>query len=253
MLAVVLSGCAGQNSIAERAAEPPGDPFEPVNRQILEANDFVDRILIKPIAQAYVFVVPEVGRAGVKNVLDNMKEPTLFFNNVLQGQFEKAGITVGRFVINTAFGIGGLVDLATPSGLKRQPADFGQTLFVWGLPSGPYLVLPLFGPTTARDALGQGVDSYADPFIILANAHDLTELTTARLLAGGIDERADVLDVLDDLHKNAIDYYAELRSMTQQHRAAQLGHGTAPAAAPNLYTDPDAGSPPPVQPPASIH
>ena len=253
MLAVVLAGCAGRESIVERAAETPSDPLEPVNRQILEANDLVDRILIKPIAKAYVFVVPEIGRAGVKNVLDNMKEPTLFFNNVLQGEFDKAGITVGRFVINTAFGIGGLVDLATPSGLKRQPADFGQTLFVWGLPSGPYLVLPLFGPTNARDALGQGVDSYADPFIILANAHDLTELTTARLLAGGIDERADVLDVLDDLHKNAVDYYAELRSLTEQHRAAELSHGAAPAAAPNLYNDPDAGSPPPVQPPASIH
>jgi phospholipid-binding lipoprotein MlaA len=250
LLAAALTGCADQprDPVERAAAEQPSDPLEPVNRRILDFNDVVDTILLRPVAKAYVFVVPEDGRAALRRVLDNMKEPTLFFNNMLQGEFARAGITAGRFVINTAFGIGGLVDLATPSGLKRQPADFGQTLFVWGLPSGPYLVLPIMGPTNARDAIGGGVDSYADPFTILANARGVAELTIARFPADGIDQRASVLDVLDDLKKNAVDYYAELRSMSQQHRAAELSRAEAPAAAPSLYTDPGSAPPSTAQP-----
>jgi phospholipid-binding lipoprotein MlaA len=148
-------------------------------------------------------------------------------------------------VINTGFGIGGLVDLATLSGIERQSADFGQTLFVWGVGSGPYLVLPVFGPSNPRDAIGQGVDSYADPFTIVANDHGITELATTRLVVGGIDDRARVLDELDTLEANAVDFYAELRSLSQQHRAAELRHGVAPPATPNLYDDPGQTAPRP--------
>jgi phospholipid-binding lipoprotein MlaA len=247
MLGAALAGCATPPADPGQRAtyEQNNDPLEPLNRKTLAFNEFLDHGLLRPIAKAYVFAVPEMGRTGIHNLLDNMKEPTLFFNNALQGEFKRAGITVERFVINTAFGVGGLFDVATQSGIERQPADFGQTLFVWGVGSGPYLILPIFGPSNPRDAIGQGVDSYADPFTILANEHGITMLTTARLVVGGVDDRAQVLEELDNLEKNALDFYAELRSLSQQHRDAELHHGAPPQAAPNLYNDPGQSAPPP--------
>lgn len=248
--AALLGGCATPPADpAERAVfVQNNDPLEPLNRKVLDVNQFLDRTLFRPVAKAYVFALPEDAQSAIHHVLDNMKEPTLFFNNALQGEFKRAGITLGRFVVNSTVGVGGLVDVMAKNGVERQPADFGQTLFVWGLPSGPYLVLPILGPSSPRDAGGSLVDSYADPFTILANANGVTELTTGRLIAGGVDSRAQVLDVLDDLEKNSVDFYAQLRSLSQQHRAAELTHGTAPDAAPNLYNDP--GTPAPATAPA---
>jgi phospholipid-binding lipoprotein MlaA len=246
LLGAILGGCATPPSDpAQRAIYAQNnDPFEPLNRHIFAFNEFVDHAVILPVAKAYVFAVPAMGRDGIHNLLDNMKEPTLFFNNLLQGEFKRAGITVARFAVNTAFGIGGLVDLMALSGVPRQPADFGQTLYVWGVASGPYLVLPIFGPSNPRDAIGQGVDSYADPFTIVANDHGLTQLMTARLLIGGIDDRSQVIDELDAVEKNSVDFYASLRSMAQQHRAAQLRHDqAAPQETPNLYNDPGKSAP----------
>jgi phospholipid-binding lipoprotein MlaA len=202
--------------------------LEPLNRNILDINQFVDRILIRPVAKVYVALLPEDGRDAIRRVLDNMKEPSLFFNNVLQGEFERAGITLGRFTANTSLGLVGIFDVAAMWGLKRQTADFGQTLFVWGFPKGPYLILPILGPSNPRDAIGMGIDSYADPFTILATIHGIEEWTNARLIADGIDRRARVIDVLDDLEKSSLDYYAQLRSLSQQNRAAELRRGAAP-------------------------
>ena len=243
MLAAVLGGCATPpTDPADRAVwEQNNDPLEPLNRKIFAVNLALDHAVFRPVAKAYVYVVPDDGRAAIYHMLDNFKEPTVFFDNVLQGEFKRAGITLERFFINSTVGFGGIVDVATLSGIERQPADFGQTLYVWGIKSGPYLILPIFGPSNPRDAIGQGVDSYADPFTVWANDHGITELTTARLIAGGADDRARVLDILDDLEKNSVDFYAQLRSLAQQNRAAELNHGTAPTATPNLYNDP--GSP----------
>jgi phospholipid-binding lipoprotein MlaA len=240
LLSLVLAGCATPpTDPADRAVyEQNNDPLEPLNRKTLALNQFLDQILFRPIAKAYVFAIPEPGRDSVRHFLDNLKEPTLFFNNALQGQFKSAGITFARFLLNSSAGIGGLFDVATISGIDRQNADFGETLFVWGVNSGPYLILPIFGPSNPRDAIGQGVDSYADPITILANDHGLTEVMTGRLILGGVNERAQVLDILDDLEKNSVDFYAELRSLSQQRRNAVLHHGTPPPATPNLYDDP---------------
>ena len=214
------------------------DPLEPLNRKTLAFNQFLDNIFFRPAAKTYVAVVPGDARTAFHHMLDNMKEPTLFFNNVLQGQFKRAGITFGRFLVNSTVGFAGIVDVMALSGVDRQPADFGQTLYVWGVPSGPYLILPILGPSNPRDALGSAVDSYDDPFTIIANDHGVTELTTTRFIIGGVDERAGVLDVLDDLEKNSVDFYAQLRSLSQQHRNAELHHGKPPAAPPGLYDDP---------------
>ena len=259
-LIAVLPACATPPADpADRAAfEQRNDPLEPLNRKVLGANQFLDRILMRPAAKAYIFAVPEDARAAIRHVLDNMKEPNLVFNHALQGEFERAGISLGRFAINSTVGFGGIVDVATLSGIERQPADFGQTLFVWGLPSGPYIVLPILGPSNPRDALGMAVDSYADPFAILATARGVTELTTSRFLANGVDQRAGMLDLLDDLKKNSLDFYAQLRSLAQQHREAELRHGAAPAPAPPAAPEPapapddePAGTAPEKSPPPS--
>jgi len=235
-----LGGCATPPSdpIARAEFEHANDPLEPLNRKIFAFNLFVDHAVLRPVAKTYVLAVPDDARRAIHHVLDNMKEPTLFFNHVLQGDFKRAEITVGRFVVNSTVGFGGVVDVMALSGVAREPADFGQTLFVWGLPSGPYLMLPILGPSNPRDAVGGAVDSYADPFTIVAKNDNVTDLLTDRLIVGGIEERADALDVLDDLEKNSVDFYAQLRSLSQQHRAAELRHGKAPEAAPDLYNDP---------------
>jgi phospholipid-binding lipoprotein MlaA len=249
--ASALAGCATPPSdpIEREQFVHNNDPLEPLNRKTFAFNQFVDHTVLRPVAEAYVAVLPDDARRAIHRVLDNMKEPTLFFNNVLQGEFERAKITLGRFLVNSTVGFGGLVDVATLSGMERQPADFGQTLYSWGVPSGPYLILPILGPSNPRDAIGGGVDSYADPFTIMAKNEDITELLTYRFIIGGIDERAGVLDVLDDLEKNSVDFYAQLRSLSQQHRDAELHHGKAPDTVPGLYDDP--GAPKPAAKPAA--
>ena len=243
VVASLLGGCATPPSDpAERAQFiHNNDPLEPLNRKTFALNQFLDHMAFKPAAQTYVAVFPNDARTAIHHMLDNMKEPTLAFNNLLQGEFKRAGISVGRLLVNSTIGFGGMVDVMTLSGVPRQPADFGQTMYVWGIPSGPYLVLPILGPTDARDAVGSAVDSYDDPFTIVANQQGFTELTTSRFIVGGVEERAKVLDELDDLEKNSVDFYAQMRSLWQQHRDAELRRGKAPDAAPGLYDDPGAG------------
>lgn len=241
LLAPILAGCATPptDPAALAAYEQTNDPLEPTNRRILEANMALDTILFRPIAKVYVTILPEDARDAVKRALDNLKEPVLFVNNVLEGRPESAEIGVGRFGINSTVGVLGLFDVAKKWGLDRQPADFGQTLYVWGFKSGPYLVLPVFGPSNVRDAIGMGVDAYIDPFDYLATKEHLDGVQIGRYVLDGIDQRARVLDVLDDLQKNSLDFYAELRSLSQQQRASELNRGKTPETAPNFYKDPE--------------
>jgi phospholipid-binding lipoprotein MlaA len=205
------------------------------------------------VAKIYVTILPDDARDAVKRALDNLKEPVLAVNNVLQWRPESAGIGVERFGINSTVGVLGLFDIAKKWGLERQPADFGQTLYVWGFKNGPYLMLPVFGPSNVRDAIGMGVDAYIDPFDYLATRENLDPLQISRYVLDGVDQRARVLDVLDDLQKNSLDFYAELRSLSQQQRATELNRGKAPQTTPNFYTDPGkpaaSPSPAPTTPP----
>ncbi|MBV9828341.1 MAG: VacJ family lipoprotein [Alphaproteobacteria bacterium] len=250
ILLAALSGCATPPSDpAERAVfDQNNDPLEPLNRKTLEANLFLDRILLKPATKIYIAILPDQARDAVKRALDNMKEPVVVINNMLQGEIIRAGKSAGRFVINSTAGVGGLYDVAEHLGLDKQNGDFGQTLYVWGFPDGPYLVLPLLGPSNPRDAAGMGIDAYIDPFSYLATAADLDEMQITRFVVDGIDQRARVIDVLDDLQKNSLDFYAELRSLSQQHRASELRHGEAATPSANFYDDPVK---PPVTAPSS--
>lgn len=242
MLAALAAACATppHDPAARAAFEQNNDPLEPMNRKILEANQFIDRILLRPVTKLYILVVPEGGRGAVHRALNNMTQPVVVINNVLQGSPRRAGIALGRFVANTTLGLGGLLDPAAKLGLQPQTGDFGQTLFTWGVPSGPYLITPLLGPSSPRDLLGMGADAYIDPFSFMATAEDLDQIQIIRFVLGGVDERAQVMDELDDLQKNSIDFYAQLRSLYQQHRAAELRHGKSQEPGASFYDIPAA-------------
>jgi phospholipid-binding lipoprotein MlaA len=242
VLTLGLGACATPpTDPAERAEfDKTNDPLEPLNRDILDFNLWVDRNALKPIAQGYVAVIPEAGRNGIRHFLDNLGEPIVFANNLLQGEFKRAHDTFARFLTNTTFGLGGILDVATKAGLEKQTGDFGQTLYSWGVGDGPYLVLPILGPSNPRDAVGLGVDAYADPWDRLAANFHYWYLGLVRGAVDGIDMRARNLDTLDELQKNAIDFYAELRTVFRQNRASVLRHGE-PGPLPDLdtlYRDP---------------
>ena len=244
-LVLFAAGCATvPTDPAERAAfQSNHDPLEPLNRKVFAFNLLVDRVLLKPIAQAYVRIVPAPGRDGLRNFLKNLKEPIVFVNNLFQGEFRRAGRTSERFAINSTVGIAGLLDLAGRHGLERQTGDFGQTLYVWGVGEGPYLVLPVIGPSNPRDAVGSGVDVYLDPLRYLARKYNYpTGLSIAEAVAAGIDERSRNLDTLDELQRESVDYYAALRSLFRQHRDGELRHGQPSPSPPidDLYSDPGA-------------
>jgi phospholipid-binding lipoprotein MlaA len=240
-LVLAVSACATPPSdpVARADFDRTNDPLEPMNRKILDFNLFMDRILIKPVAQGYRYVVPEYGRDRMRNFLDNLNEPVIFANDTLQGEFSRAHTTFARFLFNTTFGVGGLWDRASQIGLEKQTGDFGQTLYAWGVPDGPYLVLPIFGPSNPRDAVGMAVDTYIDPFYWVALNNGSRNAGLYRWLATGIDERSRNIDSFDEIQKNAIDLYAQLRSLWRQHRGAELRHGEpAPPEDEDLYTDP---------------
>ncbi|HKR19165.1 MAG TPA: VacJ family lipoprotein [Stellaceae bacterium] len=232
-LLLPLAACATPptDPAARAEFEATNDPFEPTNRVIFEGNDFFYTYLVRPIAKAYVWAVPQFGRDRIHNFLQNLNEPVIWANDMLQGEWHAADVTTGRFLANSTFGIGGLWDIAADSGLDKQSGDFGQTLYHYGVPDGPYLVLPILGPSNPRDAIGMGADSEADPFDWLASYYGHGGATWYRFGAEGIDEYAGHMDELDELKKNSIDYYAAIRSLWRQHRATELRHG-APAPSP---------------------
>ncbi len=249
-LVLGLAGCATppKDPAALAAFRANHDPLEPLNRKVFAFNQVVDRLLIKPIAQTYVRIIPRPGRDGIRNFLKNLNEPLVFANDSLQGEFKRAGTTAGRFAINSTIGIVGIVDVAARRGLTRQTGDFGQTLHVWGCSEGPYLILPVVGPSNPRDVVGAGVDIFANPLRYVARRNNYpTGLSVAQTGAGGIDERSRNLDALDEIQREAIDYYASFRSYYRQNRAAELRHGgPPPPPSESMYADP--GDPDPAKP-----
>ncbi len=226
-LALALSACATppSDSAARADFDRTNDPFEPTNRKIFAANQVLDRYVIEPAAEVFRAVLPDPVRTGIRNVLNNLGEPVIITNNVLQGEFHRADVSLGRFVSNSTFGLGGLLDFASNHELPRQSGDFGQTLYRWGMPPGPYLILPILGPSNPRDAIGLGVDSYLDPFGYIAINNNAGEASPSRFVASGLDQRAQNIETLDELQKNSLDFYAQLRSLVRQRRAQELNHG----------------------------
>lgn len=198
------------------------DPLEPVNRFIFAINDAIDTFLLRPIAVTYRFWTPEGVQHTVTNFVRNLDAPVVLMNDLLQGEWDRAEVTASRFFINTTAGFGGLFDVASASGYTYHEEDFGQTLGSYGVGPGIYVVLPVFGPSNARDAVGLLVDSYADPWNAWARAEDAEEYMYARGAVKGLDLRARNIDTLDEVKRDAIDYYARLRSLYTQRRAEQI-------------------------------
>lgn len=225
LLALTL-GAAGCASVpadpVERAAyEQANDPFEPTNRAIFAVNMTFDRFLWEPIAIGYREAMPELFQIWIRNFLGWLREPTVLMNNLLQGDIQTAGKTTARFMINTMLGPVGLRDMAKQQGYTKQAGDFGQTLHVWGFPEGPYLMLPILGPSNVRDAIGLGVDSIADPIRYAAISRS-DVITWGRFGLEGIDERSQNIEAFDELQRSSIDFYAQLRTIIRQRRAAVL-------------------------------
>ena len=245
---VLLTGCATVPSdpAARVAFRANNDPLEPFNRKVFAVNEAVDRALLKPIAKGYVRAIPQGGRDSIRNFLSNVHDPVVLVNNLLQAQFKRAGITLARFLVNTTAGIAGFADVAKGEGLPEQTGDLGQTFHAWGVPEGPYLVLPLMGPSSPRDAAGLGLEVYLDPFRYVASDEDFPAAATyAPTIVGGIDLRSRNIDSLDAIEKDAIDYYASLRSLYRQNREAQLrGDEVSDVLQPaGLYDDPGSAAP----------
>lgn len=209
VLPVLVGACAGT---PRDASLPISDPNEQTNRQILEANQAV----LRPVAEVVKAVTPGPLHDRLRDLNSNLKEPRIFVNNILQLRFDAALHTAGRFAMNSTFGIGGLVDLATREGLPQESGDFGQTLFVWGVAEGPYVVRPYLGPSTLRDAVGSTVDLFGDPLGLLIGTQVGVAIATASLDA---TVRLGDLKTAEDA---SIDFYSFLRSSYYQTRRAQL-------------------------------
>ncbi|MFQ5985058.1 MAG: VacJ family lipoprotein [Alphaproteobacteria bacterium] len=234
LFALALAACATPPSIDEPEAlaayEEARDPLEPTNRQIFEFNRGLDRVILKPVAESYREVVPAFARRRVRNFLNNLKSPVVFVNDVLQAKPDRATVTLGRFLINSTFGLAGLFDIPALSGDVGHDEDFGQTLAVWGLGDGPYLMLPLLGPSNPRDGIGILVDSILDPFnYILPTAGSI-----ARTGATAVDRREAILDSLDEVERTSIDFYAAIRSLYRQHRGDEIRDQELPPLPPIL-------------------
>lgn len=218
-LASMLVGCA---STANK------DPLEGINRGVYKFNDVADRALIKPVATAYKTVTPSPIRKGVSNFFSNIGTLTTVINDLLQFKFAHAFTDAGRFVINSTFGIAGLIDVASMDNIEKRNEDFGQTLGHWGVDTGAYLVLPFVGPSTVRDTAGLVFDTVtSDPITYTHNIGEIrlhNQLRTAQL----IDKRTQLLDATDIVDNASIDPYAFLRDAYLQRRASLVQDGLVP-------------------------
>ena len=222
---VALSGCATTNG-------DPRDPIEPVNRAVFQFNDTVDKAVLKPVAQGYRAVLPGPVRTGVTNFFANLRDPWIALNQILQGKIEEGATDFMRFVTNTTFGLAGIFDVASEGGMEKHDEDFGQTLGVWGLDTGPYLVLPILGPSNVRDGAGRVADSAA--YVPWegpgwADAGDEVALRNSLTAADLIQTRAGLLDAGNILEEAALDRYAFVRDAYLQRRRSQVYDGNAPS------------------------
>lgn len=236
-----LAGCASPSDPNDPEAveefKAANDPLEPLNRAVYEVTDGVDAVIVRPIALVYRNILPQPVRTGVRNVLSNSLSPVLLANDMMQGKPKRAGDTFVRFIVNTTLGIGGVFDVAAGWGYPYHDSDFGMTQAVWGWRAeGPYLFLPLFGPSNPRDAIGVGVDFAMNPLTWMHYGTTLEALQYAKIGVNAMDTRSRYLDDLDKLKAQALDPYATVRSLYRQNRQATIDEviaddrGTAAAA-----------------------
>ena len=216
---VTLAQASGEEAV--------NDPLESLNRSIFEFNEGLQDVLLRPIAKFYNANVNLTVRQGISDFLDNLSSPVIFANDLLQGEFKRALTTFGRAIINTTIGIVGFADVASALGLERHDEDFGQTLAVYGMGEGFYLVLPIFGPSSPRDAIGKLViDPYLDPLGLWLGNTDRQNIQYTLAGAKGLDEYAGIVDELNQVKKTSVDYYAAVRSLYRQKRKTEINNGS---------------------------
>lgn len=200
------------------------DPLEPMNRAIFSFNQGFDKVLLEPAARFYRQFGPPDLRLSISNFVSNWREPVTFVNDVLQAEPSRAGISLSRFLINSTFGILGILDTATFWGIEGHTEDFGETFAVWGFGEGFYLMMPFLGPSNARDFTGFVIDFFYDPVSLWLSHKGWTEVRYGRLLLRGLIFREENLETLDDLGKSSTDFYATMRSAYRQYRAYDINN-----------------------------
>ena len=216
--ALVLGGCASFRNAA------PGDPLEPINRGIFSFNSTFDHYLFKPIAKGYDAAVPNPVKKGVSNVFQNASDAQSIVSDALQLKGAKMGDDLGRVMINTTFGLGGIFDLATPMGIERGNEDLGQTLGYWGIGAGPYVVIPFLGPSSARDLVGRYGDGKIDPVALVSSVPERNSLMGARV----VDTRVSLFPAEALMNQAALDRYTFMRSAYLQRRQSLVLDGKRP-------------------------
>ncbi|WP_415237097.1 VacJ family lipoprotein [Sneathiella sp.] len=234
--ASLLSGCIATLALGllGGCTTPPGedpanvvynevqDPIEPLNRYFFDVNNALDALALKPVAHIYNEALPDAVQDSVTNFLNNLSQPMYFLNNIAQGDLDGAGDNMGSFFTNTFLGFGGLFDIAQ---IDYDEEDLGQTFAVWGIPEGPYLVLPVLGPNTSREAVGIAGEYFIDPVNLIARNNDVDNVPLYRGAAHAIDFRSRSLESLDEIEKNSIDFYATVRSLYRQNRKSEILDG----------------------------
>ena len=227
MLAINVSADTdGENSLSKKNPREVKDCFEGVNRVTFSFNQGLDKAIFKPVARGYRRL-PSPIRSGTSNALENISSLITIPNNILQGEFKKAGINTGRFVVNTTVGILGVFDVATKMDFPEyEKEDYGQTFGAWGIGAGCYVVLPVLGPSTVRDAIGSFVNAFGDPYYNMSvhgnNQYLDKKVYIATKTISGIDFRAKNLETIENLEKNSMDFYASVRSLYLQDRQQKI-------------------------------
>lgn len=224
LLTLALGACASTEATSTGTVN---DPYEGFNRQMFAFNNQVDKYAIGPAAEVYETVTPKFGRDRVSDFLANLRSPVIFVNDLLQGEGKRAGDTFARFAINSTVGIAGLWDVAGYNGIEGHREDFGQTLAVWGVDSGPYLVMPVIGPTTPRDLFGVGVDRAMDPltWTEFESDPDLDDhIAIGRAVLSGLNARVALDEQIDQLNAQPEPYIAMRRIYSSQ-RQAEIRNG----------------------------
>jgi phospholipid-binding lipoprotein MlaA len=230
LLWLLLAGPAAQLAYAQ---DDENDPLEPVNRAVFKFNQTLDGLLLEPVSLMYRTATPRFVRDGVTNFLNNLRTPVVLANDLLQGEWGRAEKTLGRFMLNTILGFGGLIDVGGRAGMpERHDEDFGQTLAKYGVGAGPYLMVPLLGPSNPRDLTGRVVDLLFDPLFFLAP----TDVSIARFGVSTVDFRERNLDTINELQRSSLDFYAATRTLVRQLRANEIRNG-APAPIEDIYND----------------
>ncbi len=244
-LLLLVAACAARPPAADADAQAEfrenNDPLEPTNRFFYAINDGLDTYVLRPAAVAYRTVVPGAVRRPVHNALVNLSTPAQFANDVLQGKPRRAGNSLMRFLINSTAGGGGFFDVATDWGYPDHDADFGQTLAVWGVGEGPFLFLPVLGPSNPRDTVGFGANTVLDP-LTWASFGGSKTLGFTRLGVGAVDARERLIDPIDSIKRSALDPYATFRSLYRQNRADEVAKARQdrPATVPAWFARPAA-------------